>query len=175
MKLSLLLFLTLINYFSIYAQVVISPDNNFTYKIPYNNEFNFDLLNKVKRINPYIIDIRILKTKQGNKPIAISKYEGDENLPIETILKKYVNSVKPYENSKVVESRTYKKNGILFYRKISILNIDNHNETINIIYYFKESIRSKYLYELKLSSNLSDSSKMKKYLERIASTVTFKK
>lgn len=158
-----------------YSQKIISLDGIFSYSIPYKNETGTVLLKTAHKFNPYIIDIRILKTKQGNKPIAISKYEGDENLPIETILKKYVNSVKPYENSKVVESSNYKKNGILFYRKISIINFDNRNKTINIIYYFKESIRSKYLYELKLSSNLSDSSKMKKYLERIASTVTFKK
>jgi hypothetical protein len=43
------------------------------------------------------------------------------------------------------------------------------------MFYFKESRETKYLYELKLTSDISDSTEIKKYLENIASTVTFKK
>jgi len=76
---------------SVYSQKVISPDGNFIYSIPYKNETGTDLLKTMQKINPLIIDIHILKTKKGNIPLALSKYEGGESLPLEIILEKYVN------------------------------------------------------------------------------------
>jgi len=159
---------------SVYSQKTISPDGNFKYSIQYKYETSADLLKTMQKINPLIIDIRLIKTKNGNIPLALSKYEGAENLPIETILEKYVNSVKSTSNSRVLETKSYIKNGIIFHRKITAIRFNKNNETISVMYYFKESKETKNMYELKISSDLSDSTDIKKYLENIASTVTFK-
>ena len=160
---------------SVYSQKIINPDGNFKYSIPYKNETGTDLLKSMQKINPLIIDIHIIKTKKGNIPLALSKYEGGESLPIEIILEKYVNSVKSTSNSRVLETKSYKKNGILFHRKITAIRFNKNNETISVMYYFKESRQTKYMYELKLTSEISDSTEIKNYLEHIASTVFFKK
>lgn len=160
---------------SVYSQKIISPDGNFIYSIPYKNETGTDLLKTMQKINPLIIDIHILKTKKGNIPLALSKYEGGENLPLEIILEKYVNSVKSTSNSRVLETKTYKKNGIIFHRKITAIRFNKNNETISIMYYFKESKETKNMYELKISSDIADSTDIKNYLEKVASTVRFKK
>ena len=55
------------------------------------------------------------------------------------------------------------------------LKFNKDNETICVMFYFKESRETKYLYELELTSDMSDSTEIKKYLENIASTVRFKK
>jgi len=160
---------------SVYSQKVISPDGNFIYSIPYKNETGTDLLKTMQKINPLIIDIHILKTKKGNIPLALSKYEGGESLPLEIILEKYVNSVKSTSNSRVLETKSYKKNGIIFHRKITAIRFNKNNETINIMYYFKASKETKNMYELKISSDIADSTDIKNYLEKVASTVRFKK
>jgi len=160
---------------SVYSQKVISPDGNFIYSIPYKNETGNDLLKTMHKINPLIIDIHILKIKKGNIPLALSKYEGGENLPLEIILEKYVNSVKSTSNSRVLETKSYKKNGIIFHRKITAIRFNKNDETISVMYYFKESKETKNMYELKISSDIADSTDIKNYLEKISSTVTFKK
>ena len=43
------------------------------------------------------------------------------------------------------------------------------------MYYFKESKETKNMYELKISSDIADSTDIKNYLEKVASTVRFKK
>jgi hypothetical protein len=158
-----------------YSQKIINPDGNFKYSIPYKNETGTDLLKSMQKINPLIIDIHIIKTKNGNIPLALSKYEGGENLPLEIILEKYVNSVKSTNNSRVLETKTYNKNGIIFHRKITAIKFNKNNETISVMYYFKESKETKNMYELKISSDIADSTDIKNYLEKVASTVTFKK
>jgi len=158
-----------------YSQKIINPDGNFKYSIPYKNETGTDLLKSMQKINPLIIDIHIIKTKNGNIPLALSKYEGGENLPLEIILEKYVNSVKSTNNSKVLETKSYKKNGIIFHRKITAIKFNKDYESICVMYYFKESRETKYMYELKLTSDISDSTEIKNCLEKIASTATFKK
>ena len=171
----LLLILILNVTISVYSQKVISPDGNFKYSIPYKNETGTDLLKTMQKINPLIIDIHIIKTKKGNIPLALSKYEGEENLPIEIILEKYVNSVKSTNKSRVLETKSYNKNGILFHRKITAIRFNKNNETISVMYYFKESKETKNMYELKISSDIADSTDIKNYLEKVALTVTFKK
>ena len=94
---------------TVYSQKIISPDGNFRYSIPFKNETDADLLKTMKNINSLIIDIHILQTKQGKLPLAVSKYEGEENIPIESLLKKYVNSVKSTSNSRVLEKKVIKK------------------------------------------------------------------
>lgn len=160
---------------SVYSQKVISPDGNLIYSISYKNETGTDLLKTMQKINPLIIDIHILKTKKGNIPLALSKYEGGENLPLEIILEKYINSVKSTSNSRVLETKSYKKNGIIFHRKITAIRFKKSNETISIMYYFKESKETRNMYELKISSDIADSTDIKNYLEKVASTVRFKK
>ena len=160
---------------SVYSQKIISPDGNFRYNIPFINETGTDLLKTMQNINPLIIDIHMIKTKKGNIPLALSKYEGEENLPIETILEKYVNSVKSTNNSRILETKSYKKNGTIFHRKITAIKFKKDYESISVMYYFKESRQTKYMYELKLTSEISDSTEIKNYLEHIASTVFFKK
>jgi hypothetical protein len=88
---------------------------------------------------------------------------------------KYINSVKSSSNSRILETKSYKINGTLFHRKITAIKFNKDEETISVMFYFKESRETKYLYELKLTSDISDSTEIKKYLENIASTVTFKK
>ena len=175
MKKILLLILILNVTRTVYSQKIISSDGNFMFSIPYENETGNDLLKTMQKINPLIIDIHILKTKQGKLPLAVSKYEGEENIPIESLLIKYVNSVKSSSNSRILETKSYKKNGILFHRKITAIKFNKDEETICVMFYFKESRETKYLYELKLTSDISDSTEIKKYLENIASTVRFKK
>jgi len=160
---------------SVYSQKIISPDGNFRYSIPYKYETSADLLKTMQKINPLIIDIHIIKTKNGNIPLALSKYEGEENLPIEIILEKYVNSVKSTSNSRVLETKSYKKNGIIFHRKITAIRFNKNKETISVMYYFKESKETRNMYELKISNDIADSTDIKNYLEKISSTVTFKK
>jgi len=160
---------------SVYSQKIISPDGNFMYSIPYKYETSADLLKTMQKMNPLIIDIRMIKTKKGNLPLALSKYKGGESLPIETILEKYVNSVKSTSNSRVLETKSYKKNGIIFHRKITAIRFNKNNETISVMYYFKESNETRNMYELKISSDIADSTDIKNYLEKISSTVTFKK
>ena len=96
-------------------------------------------------------------------------------MPIETILEKYVNSIKSTSNSRVLETKIYKKNGIIFHRKITAIRFNKNNETISVMYYFKESKETKNMYELKISSDIADSTDIKNYLEKVALTVTFKK
>ena len=158
-----------------YSQKIISPDGNFRYSILYKYETSADLLQTMQKMNPLIIDIRMIKTKKGNIPLALSKYEGGENLPLEIILEKYVNSVKSTSNSRVLETKSYKKNGIIFHRKITAIRFNKNNETISVMYYFKESKETRNMYELKISSDIADSTDIKNYLEKISSTVTFKK
>ena len=160
---------------SVYSQKIISPDGNFRYSIPYKYETSDDLLKTMQKMNPLIIDIRMIKTKKGNIPLALSKYEGGESLPLEIILEKYVNSVKSTSNSRVLETKSYKKNGIIFHRKITAIRFNKNNETISVMYYFKESNETRNMYELKISSDIADSTDIKNYLEKISSTVTFKK
>jgi hypothetical protein len=175
MKKILLLILMLNVTRTVYSQKIINPDGNFRYSIPYKNETGADLLKTMQNINSLIIDIHILQTKQGKLPLAVSKYEGEENITIESLLKKYVNSVKSTSNSRVLETKSYTKNGIIFHRKITAIKFNKDNESICVMFYFKESRETKYLYELKLTSDISDSTEIKKYLENIASKVTFKK
>jgi len=87
------------------------------FSIPYENETGDDLLKTMQKINPLIIDIHILKTKQGKLPLAVSKYEGEENIPIESLLIKYVNSVKSSSNSRILETKSYKKKWNTFSQK----------------------------------------------------------
>ena len=66
MKKVLSLILMLNIYTSVYSQKIINPDGNFKYSIPYKNETGTDLLKSMQKINPLIIDIHIIKTKNGN-------------------------------------------------------------------------------------------------------------
>lgn len=155
------------------AQKAIVLDGHFSYLINLKNEHDAEMLKKLQNYNPQLIDVRYIKTKNKTIVFSASRYEGAENMPMKIVLEKYVNSVKATPTSKIIETKTYIKNGKTYYKKVTSAEYIKGTKTITIMYYFKESDKSEYLYELKITADKTTLKEYNRILENIAGTVTF--
>ena len=173
MKQKLLLFLILIIAKASLGQKVFSPDGVINYQINALHDKRNDLLEIVKKGNPNIIQLEMLKVKDNNLPLGISKYEGDEIKPIEYVLKNFVFNVKANDVTRTIERKSFQKEGNVFHRKISISKIEG-KEVYNVMYYFMKNNKSNTLYEIKLNGSFTKRQLIDSLLFDIAKTVNFR-
>jgi hypothetical protein len=173
MKKIIIFFILLITTFSCKAQKTLTPDGVIHYQINVPHELRNDLLQVVKKGNPNIVQLEMLKIQGNNLPIAISIYEGDDVTSIENVLKNYVYNVKANEVTRNIEGKSFKKDGKVFHRKITISNMGDR-QVYNVMYYFMKNNKSKTLYELKLNGSITKRQLIENTSYDIAKTVYFK-
>ena len=132
-----------------------------------------DLLKVVKKGNPNIVQLEMIKIQDNSFPLGISIYKGDEIKPIEEVLKDFVYNVKANEVTRNVEAKSFKKDGVVFHRKITISNMGDR-EVYNVMYYFMKNNKSNILYEIKLNGSVSKRQLIDNTIYNIAKTVYFK-
>ena len=159
--------------FNLNAQKFSSPDGLLNYQINVNHELRDDLLKVVKKGNPNIVQLEMIKVQDNSFPLGISIYKGDEIKPIEEVLKDFVYNVKANEVTRNVEAKSFKKDGVVFHRKITISNMVDR-EVYNVMYYFMKNNKSNILYEIKLNGSVSKRQLIDNTIYNIAKTVYFK-
>lgn len=155
------------------AQKPLTPDGVIHYQINVPHELRNDLLQVVKKGNPNIVQLDMLKVQGNNLPLGISIYEGDDVTSIENVLKNYVYNVKANEVTRNIEGKSFKKDGKVFHRKITISNMGDR-KVYNVMYYFMKNNKSKTLYELKLNGSITKRQLIDNTSYDIAKTVYFK-
>ena len=115
----------------------------------------------------------MIKIQDNSFPLGISIYKGDEIKPIEEVLKDFVYNVKANEVTRNVEAKSFKKDGVVFHRKITISNMGDR-EVYNVMYYFMKNNKSNILYEIKLNGSVSKRQLIDNTIYNIAKTVYFK-
>lgn len=155
------------------AQKSLSPDGVIHYQINVPHELRNDLLQVVKKGNPNIVQLDMLKIQDNNLPLGISIYEGDDVTSIEDVLKNYVYNVKANEVTSNIEGKSFNKDGKVFHRKITISNMGDR-QVYNVMYYFMKNNKSKTLYELKLNGSITKRQLIDNTSYDIAKTVFFK-
>ena len=155
------------------AQKPITPDGVLHYQINVPHELRNDLLQVVKKGNPNIVQLEMLKIQDNNLPLGTSVYEGDEIKPIEDVLKNYVYNINANDVTRNIEGKSFKKDGKVFYRKITISNMSDR-QVYNVMYYFMKNNKSKTLYELKLNGSITKRHLIDNTSYDIAKTVYFK-
>ena len=155
------------------AQKFSSPDGVLNCKINVQHELRNDLLKVLKKGNPNIVKLEMIKVQDNSFPLGISIYEGDEIKPIDEVLKDFVYNVKANEVTRNVEAKSFKKDGVVFHRKITISNMGDR-EVYNVMYYFMKNNKSNTLYEIKLNGSVSKRQLIDNTIYNIAKTVYFK-
>ena len=159
--------------FNLKAQKFSSPDGVINYQINVNHELRDDLLKVVKKGNPNIVQLEMIKVQDNSFPLGISIYKGDEIKSIEEVLKDFVYNVEANEVTRNVEAKSFKKDGVVFHRKITISNM-GEREVYNVMYYFMKNNKSNILYEIKLNGSVSKRQLIDNTIYYIAKTVYFK-
>lgn len=155
------------------AQKIHTPDGGLNYQINLQHELRDDLLKVLKKGNPNIVQLEMLKVLDNSFPLGISIYKGDEIKPMEEVLNDFVYNVKANEVTRNLEGKSFKKDGMVFHRKITISNMGDR-EVYNVMYYFMKNTKSNILYEIKLNGSVSKRQLIDNIIYNIAKTVYLK-